>query len=315
MSNKPLVSTIIPSYNRSATLSEAVESALNQSYSPIEVIVVDDGSTDDTENKMASYRDRITFVREKHNGAAAARNAGIATSRGEFVAFLDADDIWRRHKIETQVQYLQSHPHIGILCSDAREFNENGTFSESFLQQFGKVKTEGFVFESIASTAFPLTSTVMVRRSCLNNHRFDERLTNFQDIDFYMRLNLHSPIATLRQVLVDRRLHTGNVSRSQYNRFYYRTIAFQNILTDGTVLSRRQRKTIRKLLSFACAKIGDCHWGNYELPEARQWYLKASGLDLVGMDSFLHAFLTFLPKDSISRVRRLRLAITEKFSL
>lgn len=315
MSDNPPVSVIIPSYNRSTTVCESVESALRQSYSPLEVIVVDDGSTDDTEQKLAPYAGRIMYIRQRNQGAASARNRGIEVAQGIFVAFLDADDLWRQEKTATQAEYLKSHPEVGVVCSDAREFDGQRTVSESFLRQFGSIACEGLVFESIARTAFPLTSTVMVRRNCLGSLRFDESLRNFQDIDFFMRLNLQHAIGVIRRPLVDRRLHAGNASRNQYNRFLCRTVAFRKILNDGTPLSQNQRKTVKELLALSCAKVADCHWGDYELKEARAWYLKASRFDMAGLNAFAHALLTFLPRGAVGSLRQFREALDSKIHL
>ena len=100
---KPLVSAIIPNYNYSRYIGEAVESALNQTYKNIEVIVVDDGSCDDSLKVLSAYVDRIKVVSQKNAGVAMARNNGVEVSTGEYVAFLDADDVWLPDKVEKQV--------------------------------------------------------------------------------------------------------------------------------------------------------------------------------------------------------------------
>jgi glycosyltransferase involved in cell wall biosynthesis len=102
-----LVSIIIPTYNRAATIADAVESALSQTYQPIEVIVVDDGSDDDTAAALAGYADRIRLIRQENAGPSAARNRGVAESSGEIVAFLDSDDTWLPEKIRKQVELMQ----------------------------------------------------------------------------------------------------------------------------------------------------------------------------------------------------------------
>jgi len=303
----PLVSAIIPAYNSGTALIEAVESVLAQTYPNIEIIVVDDGSSDDTEAAMKQYHDRLTYIRQPNRGSAAARNRGIENARGELLAFLDADDTWRPEKIQLQVDYLQAHPEIGILCSDAREFNAAGTFAESFLAQFGPIEVEGYVFESIARTAFVLTSTSVIRRVVVEDGlRFNEELRNFQDIDFFMRANLRYSLGLIREVFVDRRLHEGNVSKNFYKRYFYRTIAFEKILSDGTPLTRRQRKTIVRLLAFSCSKIGGWHWGEFELEQSRRWYLKAIRPDFVGIDALLHVLLSFFPAQFIAFLRLLK---------
>src|SRR6267143_7088888 len=107
MNDKILVSAIIPTYNREAVVTHAVESILNQTYSHIEVIVVDDGSTDGTQERLLKYGSRITVIAQKNAGPAAARNRGIRASRGQLIAFLDSDDLWLPNKLERQISLMQ----------------------------------------------------------------------------------------------------------------------------------------------------------------------------------------------------------------
>jgi len=307
MEHEPLVSVVIPTYNLCDNLVEAVESVMAQSYPYIELIVVDDGSTDQTQARMEEYGDNIVYVRQANQGPAAARNTGLETATGEFIAFLDADDLWRPEKVRKQIDYFREHPELGMLCTDSREFDETGTFSDSFLAQFGRIDRDGYVFETIAATAFPLTSTVMIRKECIETGlRFNTELTRFQDIDFFMRINLLYPIATIDEQLVDRRLHAGNRSKDHYGRFLSRTIAFTKILSDGTELNSAQRRAVRKLLASSCSKVGGCHWGKFDMKEARRWYWKAVRFDAVGLDALAHVVLSFLPVRCIAFLRRLK---------
>lgn len=118
----PLVSVVIPTYNRAALLCEAVDSVLQQTYRNIEIIVIDDGSTDDTAAAMQGYGDRVRYSRRANAGVNAARNLGIKQSRGEFLALLDSDDLWAPYKIELQVELLQSFAEVGFTFSNFHIF-------------------------------------------------------------------------------------------------------------------------------------------------------------------------------------------------
>lgn len=118
-SMRPLVSVIVPAYNAEAHLSEAIDSALAQTYPRVEVVVVDDGSTDRTRTVMAAYGDRIRAVHQENAGPAAARNAGICASRGELLGFLDADDVWLPERLDRLVSVLEATPELGMVTSDA----------------------------------------------------------------------------------------------------------------------------------------------------------------------------------------------------
>src|SRR3954470_1810603 len=109
------VSVIIPTYNYARYLPQAIDSALGQTHAPLEVIVVDDGSTDDTPRVLEAYASRIRVIRQANQGAGAARNAGIAAARGEYVAFLDSDDLWRRDKLELQLARFREEPDLGLV--------------------------------------------------------------------------------------------------------------------------------------------------------------------------------------------------------
>ena len=115
--HKPRISVIIPTYNSAVFLPEAVESVLSQTFLPQEVIVVDDGSTDNTEDVLEPFRRRIHYIRQENQGPAVARNRGIAEAKGDLIAFLDADDVWVPEKTEIQVKVLRENPRIGLVHS------------------------------------------------------------------------------------------------------------------------------------------------------------------------------------------------------
>src|ERR1019366_6906368 len=112
-----MVSVVIPAYNYGRFVTEAAECALNQTYRPLEVIVVDDGSTDDTRQRLAPYLDRIQYVYQENRGLSAARNTGIRHARGEWIAFLDADDFWHPQKTTVQLGAVAGDPAIGVVGS------------------------------------------------------------------------------------------------------------------------------------------------------------------------------------------------------
>lgn len=128
----PLVSVIVPTYNRAALLSAAVNSVLQQTYQNIEIIVIDDGSTDDTTEVMAQYGERVRYTRRPNAGVNAARNLGLKQARGEFVALLDSDDLWAPYKLELQVRLLRYFTDAGFLFSNFQIFRGNGSPEADF---------------------------------------------------------------------------------------------------------------------------------------------------------------------------------------
>src|SRR5438270_8956192 len=167
----PHVSAIIPSYNSAAWIRDSVGSVLSQTYRGIETIVVDDGSQDSTVEILRQFGDQIRLLQREHRGIGAARNAGMEVARGEYIAFLDSDDVWQREKIARQVEFMASKPQCCMLYSDAEEFRGSAVEPKSFLAKFPSLSSGVDIAEAmVLDWAVPLTSTVMVRRDFLQQH-------------------------------------------------------------------------------------------------------------------------------------------------
>ena len=128
MPTQPFVSVIVPAYNAESYIDEALRSVLRQTYPHLEVIVVDDGSTDATLQRIAAYQPRVQCIRRSNSGGypGAVRNTGMEHSRGEYICFLDADDVMAADKVEKQAEFLTDHPDVGLVFTDYRNFSANG---------------------------------------------------------------------------------------------------------------------------------------------------------------------------------------------
>lgn len=207
MSTETTVSVIIPTYNYGRFVTQAVDSVLAQTYRPLEVIVVDDGSTDDTRQRLAPYGDRIRYVYQQNAGPEAARNTGLELAQGEFVAFLDPDDYWLPGKLEIQVRWLQKEPTAVMVCSR--------TCSEPTA---GGSKGEGSVrwltLDEVYMRNPVCTSTVVARRMVVEAvGRFRPGIRS-EDWDLWMRLARRGGIGMWEEPLVVYRVHGGNRSRN-----------------------------------------------------------------------------------------------------
>lgn len=139
-----LVSVVIPAYNCAKTVGETLDSVLAQTYPNVEIIVINDGSRDDTASVLASYGSKIRFVTQKNTGLAGARNAGMALARGEFIAWLDADDLCEPDRISLQVDYLQQDPTILLCSTDFSAFCNTGEIARSHMQTYyGRIRDAG----------------------------------------------------------------------------------------------------------------------------------------------------------------------------
>jgi glycosyltransferase involved in cell wall biosynthesis len=200
------ISVIIPAYNYGRFLRDAVDSALAQTCPAFEVIVVDDGSTDDTPQILAGYGDRIVVIRQENLGTSAARNAGIAAARGEYVSFLDADDIWRPRKLECDAARFALDPTLGMVHCGAETFDNAGrTLSVSL------TGLEGWIAPALLRLDREVIATpgsVTVRKAAaMEVGRYDSRLEVAEDWDFCYRIACRYRAGFVPEVLVRYRLH------------------------------------------------------------------------------------------------------------
>jgi glycosyltransferase involved in cell wall biosynthesis len=218
----PLVSVVIPTYNSAQLVGEALKSVIHQTYSHHEIIVVDDGSTDNTKDVLRLFGDRIQYIHQENLGPSAARNAGIRAAEGEYICFLDADDLWLPTKLEVQVSFMERREDIGLVFSDHEEFDSTGVVLESFLAAksfYSEIISSEPIkdaFIKLAMENFISTPTVMVRSQCFKKTGlFDETLKSVEDRDLWFRMSAYFQIACLPVVLCRRRLHGFNISSDQ----------------------------------------------------------------------------------------------------
>lgn len=225
MRGEPLVSVIMPVYNGAMFLREAIESALAQDYGAIELIAIDDGSTDSTAEILGGYGDRVRYVRQENRGAAAARNAGIRAAHGEYFAFLDADDVWSSQKLRRQVAYLRAHSDIWLVSSRWYEWKDGEArppIDESFTQVERIVpEHSGWIYNELLLDCIVHTTTVVIDRRLVEQvGMFDESLLRGQDYDYWLRASRVTQIHKLDAALSVYRLHRNNSIARPMDRNY-----------------------------------------------------------------------------------------------
>ncbi|HKY31766.1 MAG TPA: glycosyltransferase [Candidatus Polarisedimenticolia bacterium] len=208
----PALSVVIPARNAASFLHEALDSVFAQGIGGMEVVVVDDGSTDGTWEAASAYGRGVRAVRQEASGSARARNRGLAETTGDLVAFLDADDVWLPDKTRRQLEVLEADPRLVLVFSDMVAFRGDVTEPTTYFRQ------RGFDGRCAASSIFLYdmisTPTVIVRRDGLRRAGgFDESLPIGQDTDLWFRLALAHPFAVVDRPLVRRRFHGANVTR------------------------------------------------------------------------------------------------------
>jgi glycosyltransferase involved in cell wall biosynthesis len=208
----PRVSVIIPNYNYGRYLSAAIDSVLGQTYSHLEVIVVDDGSTDGSEAVLRGYEGRVSWFQQRNQGVSAARNRGIQESRGELIAFLDADDVWHPQKIERQIAVLQD-PAVGIVCTGLQYISTSGqSLGTNLCGGRGRVLHEFALLRKTVVLAGG--SSVLVRKECFTRAGlFDAELSTSADWDMWRRIACYYDIEVVREPLISYRLHSSAMHR------------------------------------------------------------------------------------------------------
>lgn len=199
-----LVSCIIPVFNGARFLSEAIESVLAQTYVPVEILVADDGSTDETPAVAASFGSRVLYLRQANAGPAAARNLGLARASGSFVAFLDADDLWCREKLRKQVTRFAQRPELDLCFAHVENFRGEGPgASSSLIGRGGTGSVPGYV-----------SGTLLARRRVFDAvGNFNTQLEHGNDTEWLLRARRHGVVEEiLPEVLYRRRLHDENRS-------------------------------------------------------------------------------------------------------
>ncbi len=209
MRKEPLVSVVIPTYNRAGMICETIENVFQQTYRNIELIIVDDGSTDETLSKLRSFGDRIRWVAQENAGPAAARNRGIAIAKGEIIAFQDSDDSWHPTKIERQVSLLQRAGDSVVCCLCNSVVELPGRVVRSFENApVNPPIEEGIwvnVTEVLATRFILFNQAVAIRREVLARiGGFDESFRLNEDMDLGLRLSLEGPWAFIREPLATR---------------------------------------------------------------------------------------------------------------
>lgn len=227
-----LVSVVIPTYNCAKFVAQAIQSVLNQSYKNTEIILVDDGSTDETRDVIQPFMKEIVYIYQENKGLPGARNRGIAEASGEYIALLDADDRWHNNKLEYQIQVLESFPSVHLVFSDFSVFDEDGYKEKSFFRKgFPFFKEFGFTLNDIFETTskicsdrypneiqiyhgyiarylfcgnFVLPSSVLMRKSAIDRiGGFDESYKVAEETEFFLRFCTYYDAAFVDCPLVD----------------------------------------------------------------------------------------------------------------
>jgi glycosyltransferase involved in cell wall biosynthesis len=245
----PLVSVIIPTYNRAELVQKAVASVEAQTFGDFEILVIDDGSTDDTPEALAS-REGVRVLRHNcRRGVAAARNLGIASAKGEWLAFLDSDDLWLTDKLARQMAYLKERPDL-LLCQTDEVWVRNGVRVN---KPVSHRKVAGKIFLPSLERCMVSPSAVVLHRRLLSDHGgFDEDLPAAEDYDLWLRLAWRYEVGLVEAPLVVKRGGHEDQLSSQWGIDRFRIQALVKLLRE-TDLPETYHRATRRMLAVKCA--------------------------------------------------------------
>jgi glycosyltransferase involved in cell wall biosynthesis len=306
----PKVSIILPVYNSAQFVEEALESIRQQTYRDYEVIVVDDGSQDQTGEIVKQHKGKLRYIYQDHGGPAQARNRGIRESTGKYIAFLDSDDLWLPSKLEKQVDMMDRNPELSMVITENLCFNEQGVF----MPWMGKREKlmEGDIAKNIFVHSWVGTPTVMVKREVFDRvGLFEEQLQLAEDDNMWVRIAANFKVGLLDEVLVKVRDHSSRTILDREKMFESVRVNIELLSHKYAGVGERIKNVIPLKYSQLYFQVGYYSFENQNYVEARtafrqgiksyRWYWK----------NYVYFLLSCLPKKLVQKLKNIK----TKFSI
>jgi glycosyltransferase involved in cell wall biosynthesis len=308
----PRVSVIIPTYNRADLIGETVESVLIQTFDDFEIIIVDDGSTDSTKEVVHRFNGPIKYLYQENHGLCCARNRGFEASSGDYICFLDSDDVLNRRMLERQVSLLDSNSDLGFVYSDYQFINRAGEIMPKPAVFLDHPLRRGRIFRFLVYFDFIIISSVLARRDCIKKAGlFNSSLEAAEDLDWLLRMaSLYETDYVPEQLCLYRR-HDGNTPSAAIEAATARVIAKH--LSD-----ERTKQTLgdewREIYFDLHLNVANYHYNRMSMAAARKYYFNAlgfcpsmaSGLGIFNL--ILKSYLGESARNIVKRARRAMIA-------
>lgn len=278
MAHSPLVSIVIPTYNYATYLPKAVSSCLDQAHENIEIIVVDDGSTDGTREVVQEFGNRVQYVYQHNSGVSAARNKGLELASGEFITFLDADDYLIENSIQTKLQILLEHEDIGIVVSNSYRQKESPDGAESPLTSKPKVKrdliSDKFYEDLLLQKISFATCTALIRSALAKRFQFPPDITNGEDVAYFTKIFFCTKGCYLAEPTAVVVKHPGSL-RENIEKIQNQDIALVHAIFDDPLFAGELEYLRKDFESASYLSLSTSLYRAGEMKLARKYYLAA----------------------------------------
>jgi hypothetical protein len=321
MSRTHIISAVIPAYNSAAFIADAVGSIRAQTRQVDEIIVVDDGSTDDTATTVQRLGDGIQYLHQANAGPSAARNRGIEAARGDLIAFLDADDQWTRTKIEQQLAVMEQNPAIALVAGDMAEIDSQDNITvpsvlnkHSLLVCFKDLGNEPIpnALALLLKTNFIPTGTVLARCAALEEAGgFTTDIRYGEDLELWAKLAAQHAIACLPEVLMLRRQHGENVTQATEPLLRDLIKVMSSLRAWDAKQLRQQSVDPNRLVAEAWGNLGYWQFSSGRLPDARQAF-HSSLKEKATLRALLYSALCIIPERLVYSLRHFKQVIDRK---
>ncbi len=239
------ISVIIPAFNRASFVVEALNSVLKQREKPDEIIIVDDGSEDETQSLLQPFQDKVKIIHQKNSGVSAARNTGIKAASHEWLSFLDSDDLWKTKKLLRQKEMLTQYPDYKICYTD-EEWRKDGKWMN---QGKRHQKYSGNIYPNCLPLCIISPSSVIIHKSVLDQiGLFDESLPACEDYDLWLRISALYPILFIPERLIVKRAGDWPQLSKQHSLDKYRILALVKMMDSGSIPAEHEKETLDELV-------------------------------------------------------------------
>jgi len=309
--NFPFFTVIITTYNRARKVEEAIDSVLAQTFDDYELIVVDDGSTDETPERLSQRysESQINYVYQRNRGKPGARNTGIKLARGEYIAFLDSDDRWKPNKLERQAAFIREHDNVEILYGPVEVIDESGKMlvedTHRIRKAFQRQHHRGETYENLIDKWVLFSSNLVIKRDLIERiGGYDEAIHHLEDVDLYLRVALNKCVFHyIDDPLAEYRCYEGNTRGDDHFRGLV-SVAQKHLGAIQKGIYKPGQPSLAK--SRLYLKIAESYYVLNDFPKIR-WAvgktIRLKPVELLKSRTILHFFLTFLPGSWLAWIR------------